>query len=213
MKKYLIRLADHLDKKGFKREADYIDLVLKKHAELEEYENMTLEELKKLKADIESMPEEDFEIMMSATNNKYNKILSAIQSKESGDVDLKEQEEQRESDGFEEARQYAGEKFDLLSADEIFRNIDLDEIEVEGLSDAKDIPYDIRADMVFEAIESLIKERQTDSEIINHIQNFLAFLVFEEGATSFVARDAIDKGWIVESEKDPGYYKIFSYEM
>ena len=49
MKKYLIRLADHLDKKGFRKEADYIDLVLKKHAELEEYENMTLEELKRIK--------------------------------------------------------------------------------------------------------------------------------------------------------------------
>ncbi|MDB2481729.1 hypothetical protein N9W84_01020 [bacterium] len=30
MKKYLIRLADHLDKKGFRKEADYIDLVLGK---------------------------------------------------------------------------------------------------------------------------------------------------------------------------------------
>ena len=28
MKKYLINLADHLDKKGFYKEADYLDLML-----------------------------------------------------------------------------------------------------------------------------------------------------------------------------------------
>ena len=42
-----------MDKKGFRKEADYIDLVLKKHAELEEYENMTLEELKRIKTAFE----------------------------------------------------------------------------------------------------------------------------------------------------------------
>lgn len=30
MKKYLVRLADHLDKKGFYKEADYLDAILKK---------------------------------------------------------------------------------------------------------------------------------------------------------------------------------------
>jgi hypothetical protein len=205
MKKYLIRLADHLDKKGFKKEADYIDLVLKKSAELEEYENMTLEQLKKLKAEIESMPEEDFEIMMSATNNKYNKILSAIQSKEQTDLDVKEQE-------FIENFQKSNEISAQDNADRIFQQIDLDKIAVEGIGAATDIPYNIRADMVFEAIENMLQEEQTASEIISHIQEHLMFLAFTKGATSFVARDAIKKGWIVESEKDPGYYKIFSYQ-
>jgi hypothetical protein len=207
MKKYLIRLADHLDKKGFRKEADYIDLVLKKSAELEEYENMTLEQLKELKAEIESMPAEDFEIMMSATNNKYNKILSAIRSKEQTDLDTKEQ---RELEGFERTTEKANEIFKQMDADEIFRQIDLDKLAVNGLGDIREIPYDLRADMVFEAIETMLQEEQTASEIISHIQEHLMFLAFTKGATSFVARDAIEKGWVVESEKDPGYYKIFS---
>ncbi len=33
MNKYLIKLADHLDSKGFYKEADYIDFVLRKKAE------------------------------------------------------------------------------------------------------------------------------------------------------------------------------------
>ena len=140
MKKYLIRLADHLDKKGFRKEADYIDLVLKNAAE------------------------------------KTNEI------------------------------------FKQIDADEIFRQIDLDKLTVDDSSDIKEIPYDLRADMVFEAIETMLQEEQTASEIISHIQGHLKFLAFTGGATSFVARDAIKKGWVVESEKDPGYYKIFSYE-
>ena len=38
MKKYLIRLADHLDKKGLHKEADYVDWVLKQAADEEENE-------------------------------------------------------------------------------------------------------------------------------------------------------------------------------
>ncbi|MDB2481707.1 hypothetical protein N9W84_00910 [bacterium] len=33
MIKELIKLADHLDKKGFKKEADYLDLILTKLAD------------------------------------------------------------------------------------------------------------------------------------------------------------------------------------
>ena len=32
MKKYLIKLADHLDKKGLRKEADYVDWIIKKRA-------------------------------------------------------------------------------------------------------------------------------------------------------------------------------------
>ena len=210
MIKYLISLADHLDKKGFRKEANYIDLVLRKSAELEEYGNMTLEQLKQLKADTESMPPEDFELMMSATNNKYNKILSAIRSKEQTDLDI---EEQKEPEGFEGAAEKAHEMFRQIDADDIFRQIDLDKIEVDGANSATEIPYGYRADMVMEAVESMLQEEESGAEIINHIQNSLQFIVFKKGATSFVARDAIEKGWVVESERDPGYYKIFSYEM
>ena len=33
MKKYLIKLADHLDKKGFYKEADYVDKILKDYCD------------------------------------------------------------------------------------------------------------------------------------------------------------------------------------
>ena len=139
---------------------------------------------------------------------KIQQVDNAIKAKQTEGQPTNE-EGQLEIQTFEETK----ETIRQTDADIIFREINLDKIAVNGVNSATEIPYDVRADMVFEAIESLIQQKQTYSEIKNDIQNDLTFIVFKEGPTSFVARDAIEKGWIVESEKDPGYYKIFSYEI
>ena len=49
MNKYLIKLADHLDKKGLHKEADYVDWIMKESADLEkdEFINLEKEKIKK----------------------------------------------------------------------------------------------------------------------------------------------------------------------
>lgn len=46
MNKYLIKLADHLDKKGLHKEADYVDWIMKESADLEKNEFIDLEKEK-----------------------------------------------------------------------------------------------------------------------------------------------------------------------
>jgi hypothetical protein len=66
MKKYLVKLADHLDKKGLYKEANYLDWVIKKASEAEKsypesFDSLSDEELYSLSAHVGKNYKEQFE--------------------------------------------------------------------------------------------------------------------------------------------------------